>query len=161
MSLRSRLPAKTSGAEQTPGVPGTAGSGKTKRSGRKPAPASPEAKGHSPEDGAGSSASGDAVRERRTCPRRGRAPEPSTAGEKAGQTREEAPGKAQEEAEGARPAGLTQRRARTVTVPPAVDTAESQPQPRATRSARRPAGEARQASRLPFRFLNDLLYYYF
>ncbi|XP_045438145.1 proliferation marker protein Ki-67 [Pipistrellus kuhlii] len=147
VSLRSRLAAKTSSAEQTPGVPGTAGAGKTKRSGRKPAPASPEAKSHSPEDGAGSSVPGDEVRERRACPRprrRGRAPEPSVAGEKAGETREEAPGKAQEEKEGARPAGLTQRRARKVTVPPAGDTAESQPKPRATRSAKRPAGEARQ-----------------
>nr|KAF6322586.1 marker of proliferation Ki-67 [Pipistrellus kuhlii] len=149
VSLRSRLAAKTSSAEQTPGVPGTAGAGKTKRSGRKPAPASPEAKSHSPEDGAGSSVPGDEVRERRACPRprrRGRAPEPSVAGEKAGETREEAPGKAQEEKEGARPAGLTQRRARKVTVPPAGDTAESQPKPRATRSAKRPAGEARQAN---------------
>lgn len=137
-SPRSRLPDKTSSAEQTPGVPGAAETVKTKRSWRKPGSASLEAKSHGPEDGAGSSASGDAVSERRARPQPGRrrAPEPSAAAERAGET--------QEETEGAQPAGRTQRRARKVTVPPAGDTAESQPKPRAARSTKRPAGEARQ-----------------
>ncbi|ELK36805.1 Antigen KI-67 [Myotis davidii] len=84
MSLRSRLPNKASSAEQTPEGLLTVDKVKTKRSGKKPVTASPEAESQTPEDGARSSASGDTVRERRTRQRPGRqgkAPLPSAAGE--------------------------------------------------------------------------------
>ncbi|XP_054584649.1 proliferation marker protein Ki-67 [Eptesicus fuscus] len=147
MSLRSRLPNKTNRAEQTAGILVTAEKVKTKRSGKEPVPASPEVKGHTPEDGARSSAPGDTGRARRTClrpGRRGKAPSPSAAGEKAGETRVETPGKTPEETEGARHAGFAHRRPRKVTVPPPGDTSESRSEPRVTRSAKRPAGKTRQ-----------------
>lgn len=157
MSLRSRLPNKTNRAEQTPGILVTAEKVKTKRSGKKPVTAAPEVKSHTPEDGARSSASGDTGRARRTClrpGRRGKAPSPSAAEEEAGETRVETPGKTPEETEGAQHAGFAHQRSRKVTVPPTGDTSESRSKPRGTRSAKRPAGKTRQASRLPFHFLN-------
>ncbi|XP_059517704.1 proliferation marker protein Ki-67 isoform X2 [Myotis daubentonii] len=142
MSLRSRLPNKASIAEQTPESLLTADKVKTKRSGKKPVTASPEAEGQTPEDGARSSASGDTGRERRTRlrpGRRGKAPSPSAAGE----TSVETHGKTQEE-RGPQRAGSTHVRARKVTVPPTGDTSESQPKPRVTRSAKRPAEKSQQ-----------------
>ncbi|XP_036191566.1 proliferation marker protein Ki-67 isoform X2 [Myotis myotis] len=142
MSLRSRLPNKASSAEQTPESLLTADKVQTKRSGKKPVTASLEAESQTPEDGARSSASGDTARERRTRlrpGRRGKAPSPSAAGETSvethGETREE---------KGPRRAGSTHVRARKVTVPPTGDTLESQPKPRVTRSAKRPAEKSQQ-----------------
>lgn len=151
MSLRTRLPNKASSAEQAPEGLLTADKVKTKRSGKKPVTASPEAESQTPEDGARSSASGDTVRERRTRQRPGRqgkAPSPSAAGETSVETHV----KTQEE-RGAQRAASTHVRSRKVTVPPTRDTLESQPKPRVTRSAKRPAEKSQQASRLLLHFL--------
>ncbi|XP_015428051.1 PREDICTED: LOW QUALITY PROTEIN: antigen KI-67 [Myotis davidii] len=142
MSLRSRLPNKASSAEQTPEGLLTVDKVKTKRSGKKPVTASPEAESQTPEDGARSSASGDTVRERRTRQRPGRqgkAPLPSAAGETSVETHV----KTREE-RGAQRAASTHVRSRKVTVPPTGDTSESQPKPRVTRSAKRPAEKSQQ-----------------
>ncbi|XP_070288197.1 proliferation marker protein Ki-67 isoform X2 [Myotis yumanensis] len=146
MSLRSRLPNKASSAERTPEGLLTADKVKTKRSGKKPVTASPEAGSQPPEDGARSSASGDTVRERRTRlrpGRRGEAPSPGAAGEKAGETSVETHGKTQEE-RGAQRADSTRVRPTKGSVPPTGDTSESQPKPRVTRSAKRPAEKSQQ-----------------
>ncbi|XP_016059624.1 PREDICTED: antigen KI-67 isoform X5 [Miniopterus natalensis] len=144
--LRSRRPNKTSEAEQRPEIL-IAAEVKIKRSGKKPADTAHEAKIQNPGDGALNSAPGDAAPEKSVglrSARRGKAPVPSGAEQKAGGRSVEIQAKTREEEGGAQGAGFTRLRSRKVTAPPAGDTSESQSQQRVTRSAKRPAESATQ-----------------
>ncbi|KAM5322325.1 proliferation marker protein Ki-67 [Glossophaga mutica] len=145
VSLRSRLPNKSKGAEQRPELLVSAEKAQRKRNEEKPVKPSREVGIQNPEGGAQNPAPGDKVHARRMSPRpgrRGEAPVPRGAEEEARARSVQAPGKTREQKEGAPRSGFICLRSRKVTVPPTGGTLESRSKQRVTRSAKRPVEDA-------------------
>ncbi|XP_066094448.1 proliferation marker protein Ki-67 isoform X2 [Saccopteryx bilineata] len=141
LSLRSRRPGKTEGAEPRPEIPVPAEKVKTRRNGRKPLNTSQEALTPCPGGEAATSASSGHEGQGRQMSLRSRArrktPLPSGAGDKARARGAETPVKTQDQTEGAPRSGITRLRSRKATVPPPGDTVEERrPEPRELRVTR-------------------------
>ncbi|XP_066210635.1 proliferation marker protein Ki-67 isoform X2 [Saccopteryx leptura] len=149
LSLRSRRPSKTEGAEPRPEIPVPAEKVKTRRNGRKPLNTSREALTPRPGGEAATSASSGHEGQGRQMSLRSRArrktPPPSGAGDKARARGAETPVKTQDQTEGAPCSGITRLRSRKATVPPPGNTAEEERrpeprEPRVTRNTKRSTG---------------------
>lgn len=146
MSLRSRRPNKTSGAEQGSGIT-SAEKAPTRRNEKKTPNASQETNLQNLEDRAENPAPGGQAQGGGARPRPGRqrrAP-PGAAGD-AAESRAALHGDARGEKEGAKRSGRGCSRPRKVAAPPAGDTSENEPKRRVTRSAKRSAENLTKAS---------------
>lgn len=141
MSLRSRRPKKTGGAEPTPRFLVAAEKMKPKRSEKKAPSTCQEVRLQSPEGGATTSPAGGRGLGRKMCLRSG--------GQRAGRDIH-GRAKAPEGKEGTEPVGFVSLRSRKTPVPPAGDTVEKGSEQRATRSARRSTEDVTKASRSVF-----------
>lgn len=138
MSLRSRRPKKTSGAEPTPEFLVAAAKLKPKSSEKEAASTCQEVRLQSPEGGATTSPSRGRGLRRKMCLRSG--------GQRAGQDIR-VTAKAPKEEEGTKRVGFASLRSRKTSVPPAGDTVEKGSEQRVTRSAKRSAEDVTKASR--------------
>lgn len=153
MSLRSRRPNKTEVEEERPEPVITAGEKpKTKTSDKKPLMTSKETMLQTPEDGAKNLTSGGKAPESRMrlrSTRPSKTPSPDVAEGKQREKRVGVHRKKQEE-EVKQPSDPVRLRSRKITVPPAGNTLEGEPQQRVTRNAKRSAENIKKASNLLF-----------